>query len=347
MQVPGGGELAEDAAPDRLGVMRPAAEDLAEMVVELDNLFGPGAREHVDDMGGAEALAGLHHGGEREACIVGRLDQGDGIETGVAIAAGPRALAEIGKQRHPAAARRLAKPDQGVEPLMRAPLVVVAAVIAVDEHPAHADVVEPVEHARLAGGSVAGRAADLLVIGLDPRRDVGVEDVADIGLVDAHAEGDGRDDHHPRLGDEDVLVSVAVLRGHPGMVGERAEPFAFQQRRGLLDLAARQAVDDAALPAALLDEGEKLAPCRVSRLHGEPDIGPVETGDELRGVGRQQPGRDVLARHLVRRRGQRQYRHVGEPRAEGGERRVFRPEGRAPLRNAVRLVDGKQRNRQA
>ena len=47
-------------------------------------------------------------------------------------------------------------------------------------------------------------------------------DEAHVGLVDAHAEGDGRHHHHAVLLQEDVLVLGAVLLMHAGMVGHGA-----------------------------------------------------------------------------------------------------------------------------
>src|SRR5216684_3506376 len=46
-------------------------------------------------------------------------------------------------------------------------------------------------------------------------------DEADIGLVDAHAEGDGRDHDDALLFEEPVLVALARSGIHAGMVGER------------------------------------------------------------------------------------------------------------------------------
>ena len=59
------------------------------------------------------------------------------------------------------------------------------------------------------GQPVAARAADLLVVLLDRLGRAPVHDVADVGLVDAHAERDRRDDDH-ELADESSSPRVAT-----------------------------------------------------------------------------------------------------------------------------------------
>ena len=71
-----------------------------------------------------------------------------------------------------------------------------ARVLFLDELATHSDVVEAVEHVRIGGRAVAPGSDDLLVVGLDTARQVGMEDVAHVRLVDPHAEGDGGDDDH-------------------------------------------------------------------------------------------------------------------------------------------------------
>src|SRR5258708_15251605 len=51
------------------------------------------------------------------------------------------------------------------------------------------------EHHAIAGLAVAARASDLLVPRFDTARHVAMGHVAHLGLVDPHAERDGRDDH--------------------------------------------------------------------------------------------------------------------------------------------------------
>ena len=146
---------------------------------------------------------------------------------------------------------------------MFAALSSVVRFLVLDEHAAHADIALAVEHMGFGRRAVAPRTSDLLVIGFGARRQIGVEDVAHVGLVDAHAESDGGDHHRIGLGHEGVLVRLAHLLAHAGMIGERVDAGLHQQRGRILRALARQAIDDAALALMRLHEGEKLLlpPC--------------------------------------------------------------------------------------
>ena len=174
-----------------------------------------------------------------------------------------------------------------------------------------------------------------------------MEHIAHVGLVDPHAEGDRCHDHHPRLGHEEVLVRLPVRRLHAGVIGQRADPVRCQQRRRLFGLPARQAVDDAALAFMAGDEVAQLPFPVPLHLHGEPDVRTVEPEHELFDRAAEQPVRDIVPGHLVGGRRQRGERNAGKEVPQPAQVGVFRPEGRAPLRDAMRLVDGKQPDRQA
>jgi hypothetical protein len=74
------------------------------------------------------------------------------------------------------------------------------------------DVGRAVEGHALGGFAVASGPADLLPVGLQRTGRIGVDDEADVGLVDPHAEGDGRDHDGPVLGEEPFQPFVAVVR---------------------------------------------------------------------------------------------------------------------------------------
>ena len=70
--------------------------------------------------------------------------------------------------------------------------------------------------------AIAAGAANLLVIGLERGRQVGVENKAHIRLVDPHAKGNGGADDDTLLGHEQVLRLGAILRLHPSVIGNGA-----------------------------------------------------------------------------------------------------------------------------
>ena len=75
------------------------------------------------------------------------------------------------------------------------------------------------EDLALRGLAIASGAADFLGVVLDALGQVVVVDRTDVGLVDAHAEGDGRHHHGVVAGHEAVLHGLAGLRFHAGVVG--------------------------------------------------------------------------------------------------------------------------------
>jgi hypothetical protein len=105
--------------------------------------------------------------------------------------------------------------------------------------------------------AVAAGAPGLLIIGLDRLGQAGMRDEADVGLVDAHAEGDRRDHHHVLARDEIMLVLRAHRRVEPGMIGADHTPLRRQGGGELLGGGAGLSIDDAG-PGLFGDEVGKL-----------------------------------------------------------------------------------------
>src|SRR5579864_5952069 len=152
-----------------------------------------------------------------------------------------RLLAEHGKKRLAAAAGRLAERHQIVELHHLDPLALLGRGALENLAPPELDVARAVERERVGRQAVAAGPADLLVIGLDRGGHIGVKDEADVGLVDPHAEGDGRADDATVLALEGVLVAGANLMIEPGVIGERTAAGAREFGRELLRPAPRRA----------------------------------------------------------------------------------------------------------
>ncbi len=94
-----------------------------------------------------------------------------------------------------------------------------------DEHAPGHGILAGVEEDAFGFEAVAAGAAGFLLVGFDGFGHAGVEDEADIGAVDAHAEGDGGDDEVGFFFDEGFLGFFADVGGHAGVV---ADGFASQ-----------------------------------------------------------------------------------------------------------------------
>ena len=97
--------------------------------------------------------------------------------------------------------------------------------------------------------------------------------------------------------------------------------------------------------AMIGEESEQLLARIVALHHGVADVRAVETGDEDFGGVEAKTGDDLLPRQLVGRRGERDARDVRITFVQLGELDVLGAEIVAPLRHAMRFVNGDQRNR--
>ena len=93
--------------------------------------------------------------------------------------------------------------------------------------------------------AVAAGAPGFLVVALERFRQVVVHDPAHIGLVDAHAKGDGGDDHLRVIANERFLVVATRRCIETGVIRQCADAIALQSLGELIDALAREAVDDA------------------------------------------------------------------------------------------------------
>ena len=149
-------------------------------------------------------------------------------------------------------------------------------------------------------------------VALERLGQVVVVDVADVGLVDAHAEGDRRDDDAAPAGHEPLLHRRALV-GAPSRRGRRAPavPGVGQQIGDVARPCAGGDVDDRRARPGARGAARRSAASRVGR--GRPawcaaQVRPVEAGDDDVVVGDAEGGADVA--HHLRRRGGRQRQHA-------------------------------------
>ena len=338
-----GGELADDGLPGLLVDVLADFEDGETGVTEADDLVRRLAAQDVDDVAGAEGLARAVDGGERHfgrfGCIP-RFSRGKAI-VAVAAIAGMR-FAEMGEDGLAAAGCGLADGEKRIE-LGALDAFDFFRCIALPDHAAAlGDIAEAEGHPRFGGFAIATGAAGFLVVGFDRAGHVEVGDIADVRLVDAHAEGDGGDEGEIVFGEEGVLVLRADAGVHAGVIGQRADAFLVEPFGGLFDLAAGETVDDAALAFVAGEELAQLVPAVVAAGDRVGDVGAVEGGGEDAALFQLQALDDVGACQRICGGGERHAGHARKAFGDLGELAIFRAEVVAPLADAMRLVDGEE-----
>ena len=204
------------------------------------------------------------------------------------------------------------------------------------------DVLVAVEGHTLAFAAVTSRTSRLLVVALQALRDVVVDHETHIGLVDAHAEGDGGHDHIHLLHEELVLVTGALVGIHAGVVGQCLDAVHVQHLGHFLHLLPAEAVNDAAATGVLFDEADDLAAHVLLGADLVVQVGAIEAGLVRLGVRNVEVLQDVLL-HLFRGRGgQRDHGHPLDLIEDGAQAAVLGAEVVAPLADAVRLVNGEE-----
>ncbi len=308
------------------------------------NFVRPRARHHVDQMPGAEIFARPQHGRKR---LPHRLGAVEGLRRRVAQVAGPTGralLAEISQQRHPPAILSLGQPQKRIQPSVIGQPALRRRKPLVDLHPAEADVVGTVKRQRFRRGAVAARAADLLIVGLDRLRQVGVRHPADIRFVDPHPEGDRRHHDQPVLDLKAPLDLTPALRLHPAVIGDGFQP-RFAQRPGQrFRLGPRAAIDD---PRAAPAGGSKVQDLLAGFQFGgesQVNVGSVKSAKKYpRPRPGEQPRYDLGPGFRVRGRGERRQWHV-QSAPQRPDPKVIRPEIVAPLADAMGLVHRQKRH---
>ncbi len=225
--------------------------------------------------------------------------------------------------------------------------------VAVDEVLQHVDVIAPGQHQAIGGLAIAAGTADLLAVVLHRLGQVEVHHVTDVGLVDAHAEGDGGDDAGRMAFHEVALDALAGLGVEPGVVGGGNETRLAQVGGQTLGGLLQGDVDDgglgrfAAQPGPEpLDQATRPGLGRYRR-HFQVEVGPVEAGGGDVALGDAEALAHVGDYPRRGRGGQQQDLGNVELVAVVGQLEVIGAEIMAPLRDAVGFVHDQQRDRHA
>ena len=189
------------------------------------------------------------------------------------------------------------------------------------------------------GLSVPASPARFLVVVFQTGGHVVVEYEAHVGLVDAHAEGVGGDDHRGPVVLEILLGLLALLLAHPCMVPGSRDPFQPEPVAQFIHVLPGGTVDDAAVFRMILQIPEHPGVLVPGMFYPEIQIAPVEAGDQDLGIPQFQALEDVIP-DLLRGRGgkgshhrscRQEFQEIQDPGVAG-------PEILSPLGNTVSFV---------
>ena len=203
-------------------------------------------------------------------------------------------------------------------------------------------VLQAVECDAMSLASVPTGPARLLIVGFERLGHVVMNDVPDVRLVDAHPEGDGRDDHVHVLHQELVLDARPLGGVHAGVVGGGAHPIDLECLGDFLHLLAAEAIHDAAPSTVLQRVLDDLPQGLHLRAHLVEEVGPVEAGLVDVGVEDAEVLLDVVLDLGGRGGGQGDDGVLPDAVDDVPEPAVFRPEVMPPFGNAVGFVDGEE-----
>ncbi len=189
--------------------------------------------------------------------------------------------------------------------------------------------------------AVAAGASDLLVIAFEGGGQGGVDDGADVGLVDAHAKGDGGDDHFDGALEEGALHLVADGAVEASVVGGTGEALVQLGGEGIR-LLTGGSVDDGGSGFRVVkiagDEGGALRFGELDDFDGE--VVAAESMNEEGGLVEAELGDDVLLNSGRGSGGEGDDRGGAEEGQGVAESAVIGAEIVTPARDAVSLVHG-------
>jgi len=180
--------------------------------------------------GGGEAVVAIAAGVARLACAHAHVNALAVIRWfGIG-------LAKVAQQPHTAAVGGFGQAQQRVELAAHDLFELFARRALVDHAALVHHVVQAVGHPRVGGLAVAPGAAGFLVIAFDVFGHVQVRHKAHIGLVDAHAKGNGGHHDHALFAQKFGLIGLTLMRRQAGVIHHRREATRLQGCSDLLGL---------------------------------------------------------------------------------------------------------------
>ena len=141
-----------------------------------------------------------------------------------------------------------------------------------------------IEQETFRGLAIAPSSAGFLRVGLDTLGHGGMNNAADVGAIDAHAEGDCGDDDIEAFLLEVFLNALADAGGEAGVVCRGFEFFAFEFVGEGFGVFATDAVDDGGAVFVAFDGFDDLTDEVGALVDAVGEIGAIEDADDGGGI---------------------------------------------------------------
>ena len=165
---------------------------------------------------------------------------------------------------------------------------------------------------------------------------------ADIGFVDAHAKGDGRDDDFQIIPQEGILHPGAFLSWQTGMVTGGADLPTTEKPGHLLSPVTAGTIDDAAHPLLLCQKSGQLLIGLVLFNDRIANIGAIKTGQMDKWLMQTESSQHIVTRSIIRRGRQGNDRYLWEIVLQTSQQGIFWTKIMSPLGDAVGLINGEE-----
>ena len=166
-----------------------------------------------------------------------------------------------------------------------------------------------------------------------------MDDQADVGFVDAHAESDGGHDDVRFVTDEGFLIVFALVVGEACVVRDGADPFGLEHFSGGGYAFAAGPVDDGGFAGAAFEQGQELGVDVVFEADVVEEVGAVEGGANDEGGAQGKFAENILLNPVGCRCGEGGDGDAGKEGDEVGEGEVVGAEVVPPFGDTVGFVD--------
>lgn len=216
----------------------------------------------------------------------------------------------------------------------------------VDEEGAQGVVFLLPEEIAVGGEAIAAGAAGFLIELLNTVGKAEADDGADVGLVDAEAEGDGADKDVNLFAHPAFLIGAAGGGVHLAVIADSGDAVLLEEIDEFTDAGDGGAIDDDVAAAGLADGFEDQG-VLLGLLGFADDVAKIftaEAGDGFEGIAKRELLDNVVPDLLRGAGGEGGDGEIGNERAEFAELAILGAEIVSPLGDAVGFVDGEERD---